>query len=105
MNIANMAQATGKPAIEECDAGMLKLAVPIFVNEAFIGTVSGCGLLLDDGEIDTYLVSKVTEMEEAPLKELAVGIPAMSMEKARSISRYIQERVDQIVAAFPGETP
>jgi hypothetical protein len=60
---------------------------------------------LGDGEIDTYLVSKVTGMKEATLKELAMGIPAMSMEKARSISRYIQEQVDQIVSAYPGETP
>lgn len=104
MNIANIAQATGKPAIEECDAGMVKLAVAIFVNEDFIGTVSGCGLLLDEGEVDTFLVSKITGMEEATLKELAVGIPAMSMERAQSISHFIQGQVDRIVAAYLEKT-
>jgi ligand-binding sensor protein len=105
MNIANMAKKTGKPAIEECDAGMLKLAVPVFVNEAFIGTVSGCGLLLDDGEVDTFLVGKITGMEETTLKELAVGIPAMSMDSAQSISRFIVEQVDQIVKTYQEKNP
>jgi ligand-binding sensor protein len=100
MNIANMAQATGKPAIEECDAGMLKLAVPIFVGEEFVGTVSGCGLLLDDGEVDTFLLGKITGMQEANLTELAAGIPAMSMENARAICRYIQAQVAQMVTAY-----
>ena len=105
MNIANMAQATRKPAIEECDAGMLKLAVPVFVDEEFVGTVSGCGLLLDDGEVDTYLVGKITGMEEATLEELAEGIPAMSMDSARSISRFIVGQVDQIVTTYQERNP
>lgn len=105
MNIAKMAQKKGKPVIEECDAGMLKLAVPVFVNEEFLGTVSGCGLLLDDGEVDTFLVEKITGMEEATLKELAVGIPAMSMDSAQSISRFIVEQVDQIVKTYQEKNP
>lgn len=105
MNIANMARTTTKPVIEECDAGMLKLAVPVFVNEEFVGTVSGCGLILDDGEVDTFLVGKITGMEEETLKELAVGIPAMSMESAQSISHFIQERVDQIVTTYQEKNP
>ncbi|BBO68973.1 hypothetical protein DSCA_29030 [Desulfosarcina alkanivorans] len=105
MNIANMAQATGKPAIEECDAGMLKMAVPIFVHEEFVGTVSGCGRLLEDGEVDTFLVGKITGMEEATLEELASDVPSLSMQDARTACRFIEEQVAQIVKAYQGPPP
>jgi ligand-binding sensor protein len=38
-----MAQAkqTRKPVIGECDAGLVKIAVPIFVDDAFLGTAGG----------------------------------------------------------------
>ncbi|WP_319407364.1 PocR ligand-binding domain-containing protein [uncultured Desulfosarcina sp.] len=104
MNIANLAKASREPVIEECDAGMVKLVVPIFSGDEFVGTVSGCGLLLDDGVADTFLVNKITGIEEAALKKLATSIPAISMEKAREISRFIQERVGRIVAAYQATT-
>jgi ligand-binding sensor protein len=97
---ANLRRRNLPVSIEECDAGMLKLAVPIFVGEEFVGTVSGCGLLLDDGEVDTFLLGKITGMQEANLTELAAGIPAMSMENARAICRYIQAQVAQMVTAY-----
>ena len=37
MNIAAMAAQTKKTVIEECDAGMLKMVVPIIMNGNFIG--------------------------------------------------------------------
>jgi ligand-binding sensor protein len=42
-----MAQAkqTRKAVIDECDAGLTKIAVPIFVDGEFLGTAGGCGLL------------------------------------------------------------
>ena len=43
MNMAAQAQKTGRPVIEECDAGILKIVVPIFVEDEFVGTAGGCG--------------------------------------------------------------
>jgi ligand-binding sensor protein len=100
MNIAKMAENSGEPVIEECDAGMVKLVVPIWVKNEFIGTVSGCGLLLDDGEVDSFLVNKITDMDEARIAELSEGMPAITMEQAREECRLIQEKVAQIVAAY-----
>ena len=38
-----MAQAkqTRRPVIGECDAGLLKIAVPIFIDDEFMGTAGG----------------------------------------------------------------
>jgi len=44
MNLAAQAMRGRATVIEECDAGMIKLVVPIFVGEEFIGAVGACGL-------------------------------------------------------------
>jgi ligand-binding sensor protein len=99
MNIANQARESREPVIEECDAGMLKLVVPVYVGEEFIGAVSGCGRLLDDGAVDTFLVNKITDIPEDRLEELATGMVAISMDQARELCKFIQERVQGIVTA------
>jgi ligand-binding sensor protein len=100
MNLANQARDSRIPVIEECDAGMLKLVVPIYVEDAFVGAVSGCGLLLDDGEADTFLVNKIIGMEEERAEELAAGMAAISMEEAQALCQFIQDRVETIVSAY-----
>ena len=97
MNLAIMAQNTGKSVIEECDAGILKLVVPIFVNDTFIGAVGACGLLLDDGEVDTFMVHKTIDMEESKIENLAEDIGSIAMNKVENIRDYIENRLDKIV--------
>jgi len=104
MNIAILARESKAPVIEECDAGMIKLVVPILVEREFVGAVSGCGMLLDDGEVDTFLVNKITGMEEAYLENLAAGIPAITMKEAQDIGRFIQEQLAQIVDEYQRRT-
>jgi ligand-binding sensor protein len=97
MNLANEARDSREPVIAECDAGMLKLVVPIYVEEEFVGAVSGCGLLLDDGEADTFLVNKITGMQEDRVEALAAAMGAVSMDEARALCRLIQTRVQAVV--------
>ena len=47
MNLANQARQTKKPVIEECDAGLVKIVIPIFIDDEFLGAAGGCGLLLE----------------------------------------------------------
>lgn len=100
MNIAMMAKNSREPVIEECDAGLVKLVVPIYVEDEFVGAVSGCGLLLDDGEVDTFLVNKITDMDEEYVESLTKGISAISMNEAGEITRFIETKVEQIVKAY-----
>ena len=97
MNIAAAAMRSKEPAIEECDAGLIKMVVPIFVKEEFVGAVGACGFLLDDGEVDSFLVYKMTDIEEEKVENLSRGIPAITTAKAQSLSQYITARINEII--------
>jgi ligand-binding sensor protein len=97
MNLAVQAMKTKRAVIEECDAGLIKIVVPIFLNEDFVGAVGACGFLLDDGEVDSFLVNKMTDIEEDKIEQLAEGIPSITTEKAESISTFIKEQIEKIV--------
>jgi ligand-binding sensor protein len=98
MNIATMAMRSKQTVIEECDAGMLKLVVPIFAGEEFVGAVGACGFLLDDGEVDGFLVNKMTDISEADIENLATGIESISTAKAQALGQYVMNQINAIVS-------
>jgi ligand-binding sensor protein len=98
MNIAAQAMRSGEPVIEECDAGMIKLVVPIFRDGEFLGAVGACGMKFADSDIDAFLVNKMTEIDEERVEALAAGVPSIAREKAEELGRYIQDRVVEILA-------
>ena len=100
MNIANQAKATRTPAIEECDAGMVKVVVPIFYGNTFLGAVGGCGLLLDGGEVDSFAVHKIVGMEEDAVEALSSGVSSISCEKANELASFIEKKLEEIVRAY-----
>jgi len=96
-NIAAQAEQTKKPVIEECDAGMLKIVVPVYLNDQFIGAVGGCGLLLgEDGEIETFLLGKTLEMDENELEVLAEGIGSLTRQQAEETCEFIVNYLDKL---------
>ena len=98
MNIATLAMRSKQPVIEECDAGMLKLVVPIIFNDEYVGAVGACGFLLDDGEVDSFLVNKMTDINEDKVERLAEGIDRITTEKAEILAQYIEDQIAEIVA-------
>ena len=98
MNIAALALRSKKPVIEECDAGMLKLVVPIFLNGEYIGAVGACGFLLDDGEVDSFLVYKMTDINEDKVERLAQDVKTITIEKVEMLAQYITEQLAKITA-------
>ena len=100
MNIAALAMRSKQPVIEECDAGMLKLVVPIFLDDKFVGAFGACGFLLDEGEADSFLVNKMTDISEDSIEELAEGIPGITTEKAEALGQYIMNKIATIVADY-----
>ena len=100
MNIAALALRSKQPVIEECDAGMLKLVVPIFLDDKFVGAFGACGFLLDDGEVDSFLVNKMTDISEETVEELAEGIPDITTEKAKALGQYIMDKIATIIADY-----
>jgi ligand-binding sensor protein len=98
MNIAVQAMQTRKPAIEECDAGLLKLVVPIFIGDEFAGAVGACGLLTEDGEVDAFLINKTTDMNEDVIQDLSEGIGTISRQKAEALAEYIQQELHNMLS-------
>jgi ligand-binding sensor protein len=100
MNLATQAKQAQKSLIEECDAGLVKLIVPVFVNDEFLGAVGACGLLIEGGEVDAFLVNMTTGIDEEEIERLASDIGKISTEKARSIVAYVEEKLSDIIREF-----
>jgi ligand-binding sensor protein len=100
MNIAAQAMRSGEPVVEECDAGMIKLVVPIRLNGEFIGAVGACGMKFEEGEVDAFLVNKMTEIEEERVDRLAATVPSIGREETEALGRRIAEVVEEILAEF-----
>ncbi|MBU1171954.1 MAG: PocR ligand-binding domain-containing protein [Proteobacteria bacterium] len=99
-NIAGDAESSREPVVEACDAGLVKIVVPIFLGDTFLGAAGGCGLLMDGEEVESFLVSKTLDMDEDKIEELAKSIPVLSEEKAWDVARFIKNRIDAIVTAY-----
>jgi ligand-binding sensor protein len=100
MNLATQAKQTYTSLIEECDAGLVKIIVPVFVKDEFLGAVGACGMLLDEGEVDSFLINMTTGIEEQEIETLASDIGTISLEKARSILAYIEARLVEIIDEY-----
>ena len=99
-NIAAEAERSHKPVIAECDAGLMKMVVPIFVNDEFLGVAGGCGYIMGNGEVDTFMVNKTIGIADEKLKNLLDDIPVMTPEQAQAHTGFIQDEVDQILKAY-----
>ena len=96
-NLAAEAKHSRQPVIAECDAGMMKLVVPIFLNGEFLGVAGGCGYILENGEVDTFMVNKTIGIAEEKLMNLSDDIPVMTPEQAKSHTKFIQVEIKQII--------
>ena len=97
MNIAMQAQRKRRPLIEACDAGLMKAVVPIFWKDAFVGAVGSCGFLLDGEEIDTFLINKITGIDEAEITALSGDIRRVSIGQARALNDYISQQIQSVI--------
>lgn len=90
------ARRDGTPVIGECDAGMVKILVPITVDGEFLGAFGGCGRPLEGEEIDAFYISKVTGIPEAEVENLGRGIPALSEMQTREVATFLASRVRNV---------
>jgi len=86
--------------LEECDAGMIKLVVPIFMDGEFVGAVGAGGLKFEDGDIDAFLVNKMADIAEATVEDLSATVPAITRDRVEALGRFIVESVAAIIAEF-----
>ena len=99
-NLAIQAKQTGRSVIEECDAGIVKIVVPIFVDDAFLGTAAACGLRLEDGEVDPFLINKITGIDTKKIESLSNDISSITRKEADSLVEFIEGALGRIVEDF-----
>ncbi len=85
----------GEPFVEECDGGMARISVPVKVDGELIGAVGGCGLVVDDGEVDAFTVGMMSDLEEAAVEKMAENVGIASDEKVKEIQEFIQKRINE----------
>jgi ligand-binding sensor protein len=95
-NMAREARQSHAPVVQECDAGMAKVAVPIFADGEFLGTAGGCGKVFPGEEIDSFHVSKVLECDEEEVRKNS-DVAEITRERATDAARWLQGRIRQIV--------
>jgi ligand-binding sensor protein len=100
MNLAAIAKNTKDHVIEECDAGLAKILVPIFVDDEFIGSVGACGFILDDGEVDSFMINKTIGLEEEKIEALSNDIKTISTENAQALCDFIKRKLNDIVRNY-----
>jgi ligand-binding sensor protein len=93
------AKKTGKPVLGECDAGFVKLAVPIIINDEFLGTAGGCGLLPAGGGVEPFLIEKTLGFSEAEIMELCRNTGVMTTRKAGEMVAYIERLIGEFASA------
>ena len=103
-NLAARAARSGRAVIDACDAGMIKLVVPILVDGAFIGAAGGCGSLETGEAVDTYMVHKTIGLPEAQIGTLASNIRVLSRLQAEAYADFIEDKIQQILGDFTRKT-
>ena len=96
-NIAAQAMQTRKTIVAECDAGLMKFAVPIFVGDEFLGTAGGCGLLRDQEQVDAYLIRRTADMDKETIKSLAEEIETIPLDRLESVVDFVENKVNGIL--------
>lgn len=100
MNMANQSKNEKAPVIEECDAGLFKIVVPIFFNDEFLGTAGGCGLVLEDGEVDSFAINKITDIDEDKIEKLSEKIPSITDETAETVGNFFIDKIHELVQKY-----
>ena len=96
--MAEQAKDTGKTIIEPCDAGLIKICTPLFINNEFVGIIGGCGRLREGEEVENFIVDKATGVGLDTVEELAREVPTIVMEKAQAMAIFLEGFVSELKA-------
>lgn len=72
---------TLRPEFDLCEAGLIRVVVPIVKDGSLVGQVTACGLASDEEEPNSFLVSKELGISEEKAIELAQSTPLGSEEE------------------------
>ncbi len=74
-------EKTKRVEIDFCEAGLVRIVVPVIHNDKVIGQVMACGLASEEEEVDAFLVAQELKTDEEKILELAKSTPLGSKEE------------------------
>jgi hypothetical protein len=74
--------------------------VPIFCGDEFVGAAGGCGLLMEDGEVDDFMINKTTDLSESKIIELAGSVATITRAQAEELAAFIAGEIERIVTQY-----
>ncbi len=78
-------EKTRQPVVDFCEAGLLRLVVPILQGDQMVGQVTACGVAVKDEEPDAFLVAKQLAVSEEEVLRLAESTPFGSEDEVRQL--------------------
>jgi ligand-binding sensor protein len=86
-----------KPRADECDAGLVKVVVPVIKDGELVGAAGGCGCIAPEGEVDCFFLHKVMDVSEEEVGELAASVPVVTREDVDRLVAFVEKKVAEIV--------
>jgi len=88
---------TKQPLVDECDAGFVKFAVPILSEDVFLGMVGGCGHLLPDSEVETFLIEKAIGKDDLELEKKINTVKTISKKEVDKLIVFVQNYLSDLL--------
>jgi len=95
----------GKTLIDECEAGLTKICVPIFVGDEYVGLIGCCGVLMDEGEVNVDVVTMATGLSREVVANLSKDIPRITRNEAEALVCDLEKWTEKILARITKEHP
>lgn len=90
---------TKQPLVDECDAGFVKFAVPILSEGVLVGMVGGCGHLLPDGEVETFLIEKAIGKDDLELGKKINTVKTISKKEVAELIVFVQNHLRGLLSS------
>jgi ligand-binding sensor protein len=87
---------TIKPELDYCQAGLMRVAVPIVRNGETVGQIFACGVASEEEEIDASSLSKQLGISEDEVREAAKATPVGSEEEIESAAAELFHQVNAV---------
>jgi ligand-binding sensor protein len=80
--------------IDLCEAGLLRVVVPIFRDDGLVGQVFACGLAAEDEPPDYFLIAKQAGMAEERVAELGKFTTRGTEDELRPVAQRLFEELN-----------
>ena len=93
MAMLSVVGKTKKPEVDMCEAGLLRIVVPVLHDGEMIGQVTACGVASEEEEADTFRVSKELGVSEEKAEELLKSTPSGSEEDLQNLAARLFDQL------------